>query len=658
MNYLNRFCYDTGGYTVQEILSSFCNKILEIIDLVNKNEEVCNEANTIIENIRNEVVPELVDDIIKEMKDSRYFDNLVNVTLIDQLRTELTTLLNQVITDYTTRLDNCETQLTDITQEVKENYYKKDSVNSMVNNKVSIGEARENTNVKPINYNEFDSETKQLFTGGAVAVVGEKAVGTENLKDGAVTSNKRTNSGVNVNISSLSPTPIKLDVVNKKIILPTSNYNLIYYNNSFDKLASDLEIDVSGNGTTCSLYYDTISKSFKTFENDVLNENCILIGTVFWNSIDDSYVNSNLNCDYVLKNGDELNHKILGRISNNFIYPQGKEIRIFSAHPLDIDLVNKKIKINKNGYCKILVNGYLRNVLENEIDISINDYHVSILYDATTGTLKSDLVYDCETSTTKNNYLLGIIDMKNPYLSTINCNYTVNGVSYNQYLLSQNLNKRWYGKKIGCLGDSITFGAGGTSWVTKLTELTGCKEALNYGISGTCIQENGTGESFVERYSSMADDLDLICVWGGVNDHHWTGTVGRPFGNINSPSSEINSFYGALKNLCEGLLNKYPTKTIMFITPMKNKGYVVSSTNCPTWNEKNGIGKTLTDYRNAILEVCDFYSIPVLDLYTLSGISPENEKQVENLMPDRLHPNTKGNLEILAPKIASFMNNL
>ena len=75
-------CYDTGGYTVQEILSSFCNKILEIIDLVNKNEEVSDEAKTIIENIRNEVVPDLVDDIMKELQDSGYFDNLLNVTLI------------------------------------------------------------------------------------------------------------------------------------------------------------------------------------------------------------------------------------------------------------------------------------------------------------------------------------------------------------------------------------------------------------------------------------------------------------------------------------------------------------------------------------------------------------------------------------------------
>ena len=114
MKLLDRIAYDTGGYTVQEILSSFCKKILEIIDLVNKNEEVCDEARTIIENIRNEVVPDLVDDIIKEMQDNGYFDRLVNVTLIEQLRTELTTLLNDAITDYTSRLDNVDSQLEEI----------------------------------------------------------------------------------------------------------------------------------------------------------------------------------------------------------------------------------------------------------------------------------------------------------------------------------------------------------------------------------------------------------------------------------------------------------------------------------------------------------------------------------------------------------------
>ena len=70
MNLFDRIAYDCGGYTVQEILSSFSKKIFEIIDLVNKYEEVCDVAHTIIENIRNEVVPDLVEDIMKEMQDT------------------------------------------------------------------------------------------------------------------------------------------------------------------------------------------------------------------------------------------------------------------------------------------------------------------------------------------------------------------------------------------------------------------------------------------------------------------------------------------------------------------------------------------------------------------------------------------------------------
>ena len=122
MNLLDRLAYDSGGYTVQEILSSFTKKIIEIIDLVNKNEEICDDAHSLIENIRNEVVPDLVEDIMKELQDTGYFDSLVNVTLINQLRTELTNSLNEAITDYTTRLDNVDSQLETIEKLKKYRY--------------------------------------------------------------------------------------------------------------------------------------------------------------------------------------------------------------------------------------------------------------------------------------------------------------------------------------------------------------------------------------------------------------------------------------------------------------------------------------------------------------------------------------------------------
>lgn len=48
-------------------------------------------------------------------------------------------------------------------------------------------EVRKDTDIQPISVHEMDTETKQLFTGGAVAVVGKNAVGNENVKEKAVT---------------------------------------------------------------------------------------------------------------------------------------------------------------------------------------------------------------------------------------------------------------------------------------------------------------------------------------------------------------------------------------------------------------------------------------------------------------------------------------
>ena len=172
MNLLDRLAYDTGGYTVQEILSSFCNKILEIIDLVNKNEEVCDETRTIIENIRNEVVPDLVDDIMEEMQDNGYFDSLVNVTLIDQLRTELNTLLNDAITDYTTRLNNFNSQLDNIVQQELPLLAKKTEVDSLNITKATKLEV----DIERKRIDSFTSLTQGSTTGDAELIDGRIGV--------------------------------------------------------------------------------------------------------------------------------------------------------------------------------------------------------------------------------------------------------------------------------------------------------------------------------------------------------------------------------------------------------------------------------------------------------------------------------------------------
>lgn len=69
---------------------------------------------------------------------------------------------------------------------VDETENKLTSVSTQLAEKAPLDYVRESTLIKPINHTEFDTETKKLLTGDKVPVVGEKAVGRENLKEKAV----------------------------------------------------------------------------------------------------------------------------------------------------------------------------------------------------------------------------------------------------------------------------------------------------------------------------------------------------------------------------------------------------------------------------------------------------------------------------------------
>ena len=206
------------------------------------------------------------------------------------------------------------------------------------------------------------------------------------------------------------------------------------------------------------------------------------------------------------------------------------------------------------------------------------------------------------------------------------------------------------GLNIDCLGDSTTAGSGGTgsvvtSWVAYLSNLCGFKKARNYGQSGTYIAKKaGRTDSFVERYPSMSDDVHVILIMGGAND----SMFGTPLGDM--ASTDEFTFYGALKSLLGGLKTKFPLCDIRFVTPLK--------LNHATWGSSftaNAVGLKQISYVNAIKEVCDYYSVPVLDMYAESDISPFNTAQAAAYMPDKVHYNAAGYAKI-GRKIAIFLN--
>jgi lysophospholipase L1-like esterase len=208
------------------------------------------------------------------------------------------------------------------------------------------------------------------------------------------------------------------------------------------------------------------------------------------------------------------------------------------------------------------------------------------------------------------------------------------------------LRRRWWGKLWDALGDSITFGLLTTKTYHDYAEaLMGCT-VNNYGISSTEICTGGTYPNpFISRYTSMAP-ADLITVFGGVNDY----LHGAELGDFSSRDNA--TFYGALHNLCDGLQTNFTKSTIAFFTPLRTNNGELGS--CDNLNSK---GYKLEQYANAIKEVCAYHSVPVLDLFTMSGINPDNAAIKSKYTADGLHPNELGHYK-LSSLIASFLESL
>ena len=216
------------------------------------------------------------------------------------------------------------------------------------------------------------------------------------------------------------------------------------------------------------------------------------------------------------------------------------------------------------------------------------------------------------------------------------------------------------GKKINFLGDSITEGHGTSDWGTKpfhqlLRIRCGLAEARNYGKGGTkiarlpVVTDHPFDQDFNLRAPHMNHDADAIVVFGGTNDFGH-GTI--PLGDMDS--RDIHTFYGGLHSLCTFLINTYKDKPIIFMTPLHRLNEVLDHNN--RVKDGNTNARPLVEFVRAVREVCEFYGIPVLDLYRDCALYGQNWAWCEKYMPDGLHPSDAGH-ELIANKLQRFLEN-
>lgn len=202
--------------------------------------------------------------------------------------------------------------------------------------------------------------------------------------------------------------------------------------------------------------------------------------------------------------------------------------------------------------------------------------------------------------------------------------------------------------KIACLGDSITEAANliGTEKYEKSTypyylgECLLANEVVNLGIGGSSIGRYWEN-AFVDRYTAIPEDTDLIIVMGGTNDGFCASE--KELGNLDERKPD--TFVGDLDELLRGLKRDYPNATVVLVTPppnvlqdmmKKDRTYLLPQ----------------SSFVGIMLLLAEEYEIPVIDIYHQNLLDTHDPAIIHNFMPDGVHGNSAG-YQILAEHIAA-----
>ena len=211
-----------------------------------------------------------------------------------------------------------------------------------------------------------------------------------------------------------------------------------------------------------------------------------------------------------------------------------------------------------------------------------------------------------------------------------------------------------HGKKIVYDGDSICYGHGYKGGYAKMiAELTG-GSFDNQAVGGARLVTKGSNSwhSVVDNLPNLPTDGDLYCFEGGINDF-WTS--GMQLGTYNHTNYEgkldTTTVCGALETIFRYALNNFAGKPVCFVIAHKIQDTAFS---------KNTAGNTFKEYHDAMVGICQKYSIPYYDAFNDSGLNGWND--VQNALffadGDGCHPNEEAYKRYYVPQLLDLFRKM
>ena len=244
------------------------------------------------------------------------------------------------------------------------------------------------------------------------------------------------------------------------------------------------------------------------------------------------------------------------------------------------------------------------------------------------------------------------------YINIYHYQKVIDPSSFEKYLLKN----RWKRKKWLLIGDSIS---------TEKNYSGGSWAGIGYGhlVAGYLDMEimniavGGKEYSyFYPLIDEQADDYDLITVLLGSNSQGYHKNIGELIkGDLGSDENYSSlSFYEQSQLFYEKLRKKYPKSVIAYITPIKRTSVEESIPNNEEGYHINALGLTTQAYAEAVKKVCDWYSIPCIDIYNTIDPRTSINRQlyfissnIDERPEDGTHPNDLGHSLFIAPKVCA-----
>ncbi len=180
------------------------------------------------------------------------------------------------------------------------------------------------------------------------------------------------------------------------------------------------------------------------------------------------------------------------------------------------------------------------------------------------------------------------------------------------------------------LGDSITSGVNTNLPYSQLTGMKLGGTINNLSVSAArCL--GSSGNVLLAQVNNVPDNFEgVITVMIGVNDIIYGSLPGNSAEVLAKDFSDLNAdttFAEAFRLCLETLLVKSPEAKVLVIPPLIS--YAAET--------------MAEEFRQIQRDICRYYAIPYTDTYRTCTICPLT---YTSLMPDRLHPNDAGHLEI------------